>query len=275
MGNDEATKPLSAYLRELCLELAALYDFAPSKWFVDRIKQFAESVGPRNYADLMALVTCDVADWYERQGRGEQLFQREFLSHTCLNWYRHYAERTDKVMEAKVAEDAIGHTHEGELRKLFLIFLEQHPEARRFREELCPEDLVKENAVIRAVDRIRQRWRREAVRERQQRGLPSYPSRDIADPATTLIEAEDAEYRAKVVHLIAEAVGIELDSDEQIIFRLRFEEGRSYRDLRRHFNYRYSADALKMRAYRLRAVIRDHVNKRLIELRLPLFFHES
>jgi hypothetical protein len=262
MDANRASNHLSIRLGQLNGEMVKLFNWSPSLYFRGRLAVFARSVGPSNVDDLLALVSCEASEWYVLRQKGI-FFRSAFLTSWGLDLVREkLARQTGKdSVPASAAKTAIERLSESELSLLYCCHLKEHPARYKSRAEMSPPEILWEETILRALDRERQRWRREVERSARviDRDMPS--NRPDDDPTSRLASVEAVLASAKKVQLITDFVESHFEEDDRVLFKAHFEQGLNYERVAAVLGYKYSIPTLRQRVTRMRRTIRTALGR--------------
>jgi hypothetical protein len=118
----------------------------------------------------------------------------------------------------------------------------------------------RETDILRAVDRERQRWRREAERVQSLEHDPPSQAEKPTDREGRRIDAAD------LADQIRRFVSACLSEVDQKIYLARFEQGLEYREVKQVLEDRYTEDNLRQRAVRIRKQILDFLKRNRIDI---------
>jgi len=226
-------------------DLVTLFAWSPSPYFRERVAVYVRSVGPGNVADLLALLLCEASEWASFRSQGI-FYRNAFLTPWGLALIRQdLIRQTDQeTVSTAIVIQQIQQLSESDLASRYHAYLERVPLLLDNRPDFSPEQVLREDTILRALDRERHRWRREARRRQRLVCEPASVGSD-SDP-TSLLEITDT------VRLISLYVNTRFEEDDQRLFHARFEQGLNFRDIQPILGHRYTIPALRQRARRIR-----------------------
>ena len=269
MNADRNFGGLNARLEQLFRDLERFFNWIPSSKFRNRIEMFAQSVGPNNVDDLVALVFCEASEWHSRRLENN-FFRTAFRTRwgsAVVSW--DIEKRPQKGPLAVSCEKAdVNSLTEIELEATFFRYLAGHPKEREHRARLSDSEILWEDTLLRALDRERQRWRREAKRPSRQLGRSELPEYGREDPVTQFASSELDHAIGDIIRDIRLFVEEHFGEDGRVLLQARFEQGLGFKEIANIVGNGHGVVVLRQRAKRMKDAIRakfGHIIKALTQ----------